>query len=334
MKGLYDFVGKGNVFFSSKYFTTLNKKGDAYSYDSYMALVIIEDEILYRVIIDFGDDYPIRKNAYKWCDVYGKINYDPIRTPTELQAKILSIPPGFGIKIWNIFDALWFSVSNLLKLRGDRQISLRKHFHSYLSQYKALRLENFVGSSSSMCTKENYVFFIASLWPHQNCITGTNLFRKMFIETCIKNDLDFEGGFLITENNHPQFNEFKNFMFNRRYPLTEFIEKTKKSSLVFNTPAVHNCHGWKFGQFLAMHKAIISTPFQNNLPEDLVHGENIHFISDSSELDEAILKISSDDTYRKNLEAGAQKYYYKYASPITVIDQIFTKLKLISTDGE
>lgn len=326
--GLYELFGKKNVRFSADYFAKLNKREDDYSYDAYMAFVIVNNNTKSKVIIDFGDDYPVRENAYQWCDIYAKINYDPARTPIQFKDKIQSIPPGFGIKIWNVFEASYFGFFNLIQLKFNPQISLINHFRSYLSQFKQLPLKAFAIDQSRGSNDANEVFFVSSLWPHANCITGTNVYRKLFIESCLRNNVNFEGGFWVSDTNHPQFQEFKHLTFTNRYKLPEYIEKTRKSMLVFNTPAVNNCHGWKLGQFLAMNKAIISTPFQNKMPEDLVHGENIHFVENEQDLDAAVDKIINDNDYRKKMELGAKEYYLKYVTPISVITQICRKLNI------
>ena len=90
--------------------------------------------------------------------------------------------------------------------------------------------------------------------------------------------------------------------------------------MVFNTPAVHNCHGWKLGEYLAMGKAIISTPLSNELPAQMEHGKNIYLISESEDFKSALLKLLSDSEYRNTLEEGAKAYYLKYASPEAVIN--------------
>lgn len=326
IKGLYEVFGKKNVKFSARYFEGLKKREDAYSFDAYMAFVILKDNHTQKIIIDFGDDSPIRENAYEWCDVYAKINIDPLKLSDEHHAKICSITPGFGIKIWSVSEALYHSVNNFIQLRFSPQISIIKHFKSYLSQFKQLRIEDFYATKRKPGKKEHYVFFISSLWSEPNCLVGTNLYRKMFMESCIKYSVKFEGGFWVADQNHPQFNEFRNLTFSNRYPLKQYVAKTKESAIVFNTPAVHNCHGWKLGQFLAMNKAIISTPFQNILPEALEHGNNIHFVNNENEMDAAVTKLLTDEAYRNKLEEGARAYYLKYATPTAVIHSIIKKL--------
>ena len=153
--------------------------------------------------------------------------------------------------------------------------------------------------------------------------------RKKFIETCQNGDYDFEGGFLARKD-HPQYEEFKHLCFLKPYSAADYLNKTKQSAIVFNTPTVHNCHGWKLGEFLAMGKAIISTPLSNRLPEDLVHGKNIHFISTIDEIESAIHLLLNDHAYRRKLEQGAKTYYEQYCHPQKVIQRILNSPKLIS----
>lgn len=327
IQGLYEVFGKRNVRFSSRYFGDLDKRNEDYSYDAYMAFVIVAEANINKIIIDFGDDSPVRNNAYQWCDLYAKINIDPLKLAGDYEEKILSITPGFGVRIWNLSEALYHSFSNLVQLKFSPQISLKNHFRSYLSQLKQLKTEVFFDGKAKTGATKNKVFFISSLWPHPNCLTGTNLYRKMFMDSCVKNKVNFEGGFWVPDINHPQFDDFRHLTFTRRYPLSRYVEKTKESLFVFNTPAVHNCHGWKLGQFLAMNKAIVSTPFQNSLPEDLVHGRNIHFVNDANEMDAAVSQLLKDESYRKKLEEGAKAYSLKYVSPSAVITHITQKLK-------
>jgi hypothetical protein len=65
-------------------------------------------------------------------------------------------------------------------------------------QYKRPILNNFIGitDEKSNINDKPYVFMIATLWPMQNCVEGTNLLRKKFIEVCRTLDCNFEGGFL------------------------------------------------------------------------------------------------------------------------------------------
>ena len=325
IQGLYNEFGKENVSFSTKYFKELKRKQESHSYDHYMAfVVIIPDNSTTKIIIDFRDKPSVKESAYEWSDKYAKINFNINLTDKRFHDKMISIPPGFGIKIWNIWETAYYCCLNYIRCKSSPLVILKSHLADYYSQYKRPLLEDYLIANTdnrhSTYTKP-YVFMIGTLWTHKNCIEGTNIQRKTFIELCKTLNCNFEGGFSASVN-HPQYAEFKDLIFSKQYPVESYIKKTKLSAFVFNTPAVHNCQGWKLGEYLIMGKAIISTPLLNKLPEELVHGKNIHFVSNADELKFAIKLLSTDKSYRKLLEDGAKTYYSKYVDPKSVIENI------------
>jgi len=323
IQGLYNIYGKENVKFSSKYFRELQRYSESHSFDHYMAFVVKENDVIKRYIIDFRDKQSVKESAYNWCDVYAKINFSPQYTDKRFHEKMLSIPPGFGIRIWSKRETLYYAFSNLLKTGIKPVRSIRFHFTDYNGQLRRSAISDYTQFPD---TVNNYVFMIGTLWSHNNCMEGTNPQRKAFVEACKANKLNFEGGFFARPT-HPQYEEFRNIIFTTRYKTLEYISKTRSSMFVFNTPAVHKCHGWKLGEFLAMGKAIISTPLSNALPDDLRHGENIHFINNMEEMNAAVQKLASDEIYRNKLAQGARDYYEKYASPKAVIKWIIDNKK-------
>src|SRR5262249_47673698 len=103
----------------------------------------------------------------------------------------------------------------------------------------------------------------------------------------------------------------------------EYLAKTRSSALVFNTPAVWSCHGWKLGEFLALGKAIISTPLVRELPAPLVHGCHIHYVDGSLDsIRAAIQLLLNDHDYRKHLERNAYDYYSSFLSPKRVVERL------------
>ena len=325
IKGLVNVFGKKNVSFSAKYFGELKRKKESHSYDHYMAFVVISpSHSINKIIIDFRDKPSVKESAYKWCDKYAKINFNINLTDKRYHDKIISIPPGFGISIWNFYETAYYCCSNFILCKFSPLVTLKEYFIDYYIQYKQPKLDDYLKSYTAKKTKryaKSYVFMIATLWPHENCIEGANMLRKTFIEVCKASNCSFEGGFFASVN-HPQYAEFRDLIFSKRYSVDSYIEKTKLSAIAFNTPAVHNCHGWKLGEYLTMGKAIISTPLSNTLPEELVHGKNIHVISNVDELKYAVDFLLKDNSYRRMLEVGAKIYYSKYVSPEKVIRNI------------
>jgi glycosyltransferase involved in cell wall biosynthesis len=328
--GIIREFGKENVSFSKKYFKELKRDNEPYF--AYFAFVIVTpDNNQTRVAIDFQDRPVVTEFAYEWADIFAKININGDLTERRFLDKMVSIPPGFAIKLWERWEFAYYCFTNYLRYRSEPNFLWERYYKDYKDQKKREKLEVYLTQETDRFFLSNdkpYVFFISSLWIHQNCQDHTNLMRRKFIETCQKADCDFEGGFKAQEN-HPQYEEFKHLCFLKRYSTLDYIKKTKASAIVFNTPTVHNCHGWKLGEFLAMGKAIISTPLLNRLPEDLRHGENIHFISSIDEIESAIQLLLNDHGYRKKLEMGAKAYYEKFADPQRVIKRILEEPKFL-----
>ena len=325
IKGLFRVFGKKNVSFSTNNFMELNRKKESHSYDHYMAFVVISpNNSLNKFIIDFRDKPSVKESAYEWCDKYAKINFNINSTDKRFHDKMISISPGFGIKIWNLWDTAYYCCSNFIKCKFSPIVKLKTHLSDYRAQYKRVMLDEYMISSpfkSNETPAKPYVFMIGTLWTQKNCIEGTNLLRKTFVEVCKSSNCDFEGGFFASVE-HPQYSEFKDLIFSERYSIDSYIKKTKLSALVFNTSTVHNCHGWKLGEYLAMGKAIISTPISNELPKKLEHGKNIHIIQNLDELKSAVNLLLTNSDYRKMLSDGAIDYYSKYACPEKIIEYI------------
>ncbi|MGL2964115.1 glycosyltransferase [Flavobacterium sp. RSB2_4_14] len=318
--GLIEVFGKKNVSFSTSkfFFGEIDWFGETHSNDHYMPFVIIEGTNSKKMIIDFRDKTSIKQSAYDWCDHYAKININKDFIDEKVTSKLVSIPPGFGIKIWNPYQTFFYCLLNLYKSNFKIPVTFRRYFGLYWLQYKRPRLNEYIQTTQ---VKPNYVFFISSLWRYANTIKTTNIWRKAYIEFCFSNPtILFEGGFFSNPDN-PQYNEYKKFVFHKRYSVPDYVKKSKKSCVVFNTPSVHNCHGWKLGEFLAMGKAIISTPLSNDLPTKI---ESIHFVSTVEELGIAIERILNDNEYRMSLEEASRKYYREYSSPASVIKRMVT----------
>ena len=192
-----------------------------------------------------------------------------------------------------------------------------KHF--FLRRIKAwknrLPLSAYENSTNS---KDDYVFFLSTLWYSDTWNKndeGVNLRRAYFIRVCKKIlGNKFEGGLLGDSSSSNEL--FSDVLCHNRESFSSWLEKTKQSALVFNTPAFWDCHGWKLGEYLALGKCIVSTPLSNDLPHRLEHGKNIHFVENSEiAMQEAIEYILSHPEYRHKLEQGARKYWDQYGTP-------------------
>ena len=327
--GMENIFGKCNVKFSMKYFKDLPQKNGLDDFDQYFAFVVTENaNICKRVVIDYRDKNTLNIKALNWSDVYGKVNLnlqteDYKYLPETSQKKIIAIGPNFAIKIWSNFDSYFKMIINYIKGLNRHPVNFRTFFAGYNWQIKRMSYEQYRISTP----EKNYIFFISTLYHHSDIFrSATNKFRAAFVRACKKSEIiNFEGG-LLARGNHLHKEEYSDVIVNDYVPTNLFLEKIRKSFVVFNTPAVWGCHGWKLGEFLAMGKAIISTPLLNEMPFQFEHGKQVHFVQTEEDIDNAVKMIMNDSLYAQKLEKGAKEYFDNYLAPEKVIENLIKEI--------
>ena len=261
-----------------------------------------------------NDSYRIEEEMYEWCDVYGSVNANFEKTPGR--TKLVSLVPSFGVKVWGTGGTILHALTNAVYYR---RIVHDHKIKTFLGSYKRLLNRPFYTDLTPEPGSSDYVFFCSTLWYNDEYNQNdrrVNARRANFIRACKGIDgLRFEGGF-VPQQGRSSSDLFADCLSATSYPYQTWLQKTKQSALVFNTPAFWDCHGWKLGEYLALGKAIISTPLSNDLPAPLTHGVNIHFVEDDIDsLREAITYIINHPDYKERLERGARAYWASYGTP-------------------
>ena len=314
IEGLYRVFGKKNVSFAGKGFSGLERRSEAFAFEHYFAFPhITGDGSATRYVVDFCDPPDINPSAYRWCDVYGKLNFNPGMTDPAHLGKIKPLPPAFGIRVWNACETVRHAFANFLRC-GMRPLKPKKeYFRDYYIAFLRPRLSAYFRLRGK--SQRNYIFLVSTLWPDDD---ETNRQRKLFLETAKATGLEVEGGF-IAQRDHRLYERYRDWVVARPFSAVEFIGNMARSAFVFSTDAVHNCLGWKLGEYLALGKAILSTPVSNTMVPALEHGRHVFFAKDGGALSDAVRTLASDDQLRQTLEAGAAEYFDRYASPEAVI---------------
>lgn len=293
-----------------------------------------EDGHKAHVFIDSHDSNKILEDFYLWADVYAKINVRPEDVDRE---KLLVIGPSFGIQLWNPIKTIWLGMRNYLKCKSIAgfNISIKTFLLDYA--YTFVRRERIqIYETSDGEENRDSVFALSTLWYDQQTYSTTNRFRGAFARACKVKYPQFEGGFFYIPSadvvaQFPQYQEYlqeyKDMLITKRIGMREYLRKTKKSAIVFNTPSVLGCHGWKCGEYLAMGKAIISMPLNNVMPGDFQDG--VHYLGAKSEeeIARAVERLRNDEDLRQSLKRNARDYYETYLSPVAVIRRIVSKCR-------
>lgn len=326
--GLLQQYGEKNIHYSLFPFKELDGLGND------MRFILKNGQQKTKVFLHLNDSYHIRELDYQWCDVYGCVNANYTHYPKDKYPKLISLVPSFGISVYGKAGTLWLAFKNFIKspitvlrkeawnkYKNRAEVNPYKNIKHYFGRdYYKIWLNRLPLSvyDDHIESEDNYVFFLSTLWYsdewNRNDET-VNLRRAHYIRACKSIEgLQFEGGLLADKSSSGE--KFADVLAPHGEAMKSWIEKTKRSALVFNTPAFWNCHGWKLGEYLALGKCIVSTKLSNDLPYPLEHGINIHFVEDNEEsMREAVEYILTHPDYRHKLEKGARAYWEKYGTP-------------------
>lgn len=316
------------IVYDVKPFKSLKYETEEDYISGFAFIVQYDDARTKRVFIEFNDLAIIYTDRYTWCDAYGMVN--PKREQMQQYPKICAVGPECGLTlhpmIFTVFNSLWM----FFKGKSFSKIPLKYYLRDFL--YTNIRRSSLAVYEASTKIKENYVFHASTLWYDSYTNSNTNFYRGEFLKACKLNKLNVEGGLYLLGDRtivdafpeYAQYRErYKDFIFEKRISMDDYIKKTKESVVVFNTPSVGGCHGWKLAEYLCMGKAIISMPLSRVLPgKGLIHGENVHFVNSIDDIYNAVKLIASDAAYRQKLEQGARAYYEEFIAPSKVMERL------------
>lgn len=308
IKGLNELLGENSIRYSFRAFSGIPIE----ERHSRTMRFIVENGINeHRYVIDTNDSYHVNEKLYDWCDTYGSVNANFDKTPGHLHSKLVAMCPSFAVRFTNLIASVGTAAWGAMLTHRNK----RKYLGCWKRTMQRPRLEEYTHGGR----QDNYVFHVSTLWSSDEWNRndeGVNLRRARFIRACksIGSDLIFEGG-LVSSRTDDAANAYVDCNCNR-YDNAECLDKTKKSAFVFNTPAYWNCHGWKLGEYMALGKAILSTPLSNDLPSPLIHGQHIHITgATQEEMTEAIKFMISHPGYRHRLENNIHEYWQQYGTP-------------------
>ena len=264
-------------------------------------------------VIDAWDKDIVNEYWLQWSDVYGKVNL-PLDTKIN---KVVPMGPWTITKAWGIGSMAWTFMRSAAWAKGKRRPH-RTDARGFLYQYKRLPSSRLTPAPAS----PTYIFALHRHWPP---VPEVNELRARFMRVarCSAN-VTFEGGFFPCDRDDPMtgYSDLRR----RRLSQHEWMQLTTRSATVLNVTGMCGSLDVKLGEYLALGKAIISTPVPWQLPSNLEHGTHIHVIDGSeASMKEAIEHMVYEPAYRLHLEANARAYFDKFSSPRATVQRLLSQ---------
>lgn len=223
-----------------------------------------------------------------------------------------ALPPHFPIKSFIIQKMIWKQLLN--------PMYTIKNLKNIKATNKLKPLDWIKGTKMHRHT-DNYIFYQRSLWKKEAL---TNLQGYKFI-TYFKNKLyEVEGGLYRSDGFKTDSNEINSLIKFNRISTNKYTKKTINSLFCFNTPAIRGAISWRFAEYLALGKAIISTPFKVEIPGYILEQLKIFFISENLEtFDQQLDEILYGHLHEiSEVEKNNYLVFQKHLTPLKQVDYI------------
>lgn len=104
-----------------------------------------------------------------------------------------------------------------------------------------------------------------------------------------------------------------------------YLNLMKESDICIATTGLHDSIGWKFGEYVAASKAIVSEKLHYELPGDFKKGKNYLEFNNVDKCINSIYELIQDKNKRYNMMKNNHIYYMNYVKPDKLV---FNSLKI------
>lgn len=99
----------------------------------------------------------------------------------------------------------------------------------------------------------------------------------------------------------------------------KFLQTMKEHDVCITSTGLHYSTGWRFGEYVASSRAIISEPLRYQLPGNFANGKNYLEFTDDSSLFEAIDLLLKNGSVRQQMMQANRDYYQRWLRPDKLI---------------
>jgi hypothetical protein len=304
--------------------TVIRHKGE--KDESQYARVIVNDEI--KLYYDMKDGWGIDKESLSNSDFYFKRSYSPIHLKSlgDQQRKIF--PYGLNYKVFpSAMDR--FAIQRTIVLsNGKNKITGMVRPLNIGNPLRFIPRMNIMQSLPDFKADPKIIFMVKAYDPYDKPDRPEeNIEERIQINetraSCIRllrSEFGnrFYGGFYhtdYTENNYRDYLMLdKNMSLQRNY-----INLVKSFPICIANSGLHGSIGWKFAEYIAFSKAIVTEKMDYEVTGNLEKGKNYLEFRSPEECVEKTSVLFTDKGLRNEIMTQNSKYYHSYLRPDSLI---------------
>lgn len=105
----------------------------------------------------------------------------------------------------------------------------------------------------------------------------------------------------------------------------------REHQICIATTGLHDSIGWKFGEYVAAARGIISEPIKYTLPGNFLKQENYLEFSNDINLINNIYYLQKNQDYLQQMMMSNMQYYNNYVKPENLVFNALLKISLKET---
>ena len=293
----------------------------------------------------FDHNYSVSENlelldqALERCDFYFKRSYS-IPFIQSLKNKNI-YPLGLNYPVYNLLLKDYLEYKFLSKeymksiLKYNRFLAKILNLDYYKDTFpqnlsnKPLELFSYKYSGS--------ILFLARVWdPYEEPLPDDLIKERFQINerraNCIRECKKMFGNLFCGGLNDTEFTRknYKDLIVPRSITgKGNYLKVMKKASICIATSGLHNSIGWKFGEYVACSKAIISEELNYYVDDNFKEGQNYLSFNQISSVPEIISNLLDNPDKIRNMMRNNFQYYKNYLKPEQLVLNTLKKSKVI-----
>jgi hypothetical protein len=287
------------------------------------------------LVFDMHDSYEVSPYLIEKCDFYFKRSFSlDYIVSAGFEKKCLPYGPFYEVYS-NLFDPFLLSRGFNINLEWKRRVRSMMRAFPILDNFTSISREKYLTSNVSSSVNRNIIFSVNLHDPYDNVDRSENNVESRIELINQRADLirklrrEFPGNYIGgAKDNHvsrrfaPDCILDDSSFFNKNNYLTQ----VKSSAIGISTPGLFNSVGGKFGEYLALGKAIVSYPLDYQQGDGLSSPENYMEATTVDQVIENCHLLLNDPDLLSSISENNIKYYNQYLRPDKKIEHLLSKV--------